>query len=191
MTIINSKKSHDRHNLSAFLDSPLDYHSDFEFLQNFILNKNEISLSNIDLHKHTLNPEVIIKYYLMCSIKNQTNYFWSVFWKYILTVKDPPIVCYPHPVEKSFMDNIQYFEDLLDALSCTKKESLVQLSNFIGDVFADTLAIESTASIKGNLYYNNLRAQPGAKLDVQLIKGLDKKEKTSQKNNSSKKAKKV
>ena len=63
--------------------------------------------------------------------------------------------------------------------------------NFIGDVFADTLAIESTASIKGNLYYNNLRAQPGAKLDVQLIKGLDKKEKASQKNNSSKKAKKV
>ena len=63
--------------------------------------------------------------------------------------------------------------------------------NFIGDVFADTLAIESTASIKGNLYYNNLRAQPGANLDVQLIKGLDKREKTSQKNNSSKKAKKV
>ena len=59
--------------------------------------------------------------------------------------------------------------------------------NFIGDVFADTLAIESTASIKGNLYYNNLKAQPGAKLDVQLIKGLEKKEK----NLSSKKAKKV
>ena len=46
-------------------------------------------------------------------------------------------------------------------------------------------------TFKGNLYYNSLRAQPGAKLDVQLIKGLDKKEKTSQKNNSSKKAKKV
>ena len=51
--------------------------------------------------------------------------------------------------------------------------------NFVGDVFADTLAIESTASIRGNLYYNNLKAQPGAKLDVQLIKGLDKKEKSS------------
>lgn len=63
--------------------------------------------------------------------------------------------------------------------------------NFIGDVFADTLAIESTASIKGNLYYNNLKAQPGAKLDVQLIKGLEKKEKNLQKKNSSKKAKKV
>ena len=45
--------------------------------------------------------------------------------------------------------------------------------NFIGDVFADTLAIESTAIIKGNLYYNNLKAQGGATLDVQLIKGLD------------------
>ena len=63
--------------------------------------------------------------------------------------------------------------------------------NFIGDVFADTLAIESTAIIKGNLYYNNLKAQPGAKLDVQLIKGLEKKEKNLQKKNSSKKAKKV
>ena len=63
--------------------------------------------------------------------------------------------------------------------------------NFIGDVFADSLAIESTASIKGNLYYNNLKAQPGAKLDVQLIKGLEKKEKNLQKNSSSKKPKKV
>ena len=45
--------------------------------------------------------------------------------------------------------------------------------NFIGDVFADTLAIESTASIKGNLYYNNLKAQPGANLEVELIRGLD------------------
>ena len=59
--------------------------------------------------------------------------------------------------------------------------------NFVGDVFADTLAIESTASIRGNLYYNNLKAQPGAKLDVQLIKGLDKKEKSS----TSKKSKRV
>ena len=63
--------------------------------------------------------------------------------------------------------------------------------NFVGDVFADTLAIESTASIRGNLYYNNLKAQPGAKLDVQLIKGLEKKEKNTQKNQSQKKSKKV
>ena len=54
-------------------------------------------------------------------------------------------------------------------------------------MFLDTLAIESTASIRGNLYYNNLKAQPGAKLDVQLIKGLDKKEKSS----TSKKSKRV
>ena len=45
--------------------------------------------------------------------------------------------------------------------------------NFEGDVFADTLAIESTAKIKGNLHYNNLKAQGGAALDVQLIKGLE------------------
>jgi len=63
--------------------------------------------------------------------------------------------------------------------------------NFTGDVFADTLAIESTASINGNLYYNNLKAQPGARLDVQLIKGLENKEKSNQKNLTSKKAKKV
>ena len=63
--------------------------------------------------------------------------------------------------------------------------------DFTGDVFADTLAIESTASIKGNLYYNNLKAQPGAKLDVQLIKGLENKEKSNQKNATTKKAKKV
>ena len=45
--------------------------------------------------------------------------------------------------------------------------------DFEGNVFADTLAIESTAKIKGNLHYNNLKAQGGAKLDVELIKGLD------------------
>ena len=46
--------------------------------------------------------------------------------------------------------------------------------NFEGDVFADSLAIESDASIKGNMYYNNLRAQPGAKLEVQFFRGLEK-----------------
>ena len=46
--------------------------------------------------------------------------------------------------------------------------------NFEGDVFADSLAIESAASIKGNMHYNNLRAQPGAKLEVQLFRGLEK-----------------
>ena len=45
--------------------------------------------------------------------------------------------------------------------------------DFEGDVFADTLAIESTAKIKGTLHYNTLRAQGGAQLDVQLVKGLD------------------
>ena len=50
--------------------------------------------------------------------------------------------------------------------------------DFEGDVFADTLAIESTANIKGNLHYNVLKAQGGAKLDVQLIKGLDNEKTT-------------
>ena len=62
--------------------------------------------------------------------------------------------------------------------------------DFEGDVIADTLAIESTGSIKGNLYYNNLKAQPGAKLEVQLIKGLEQKEKTTNKTNQKKKSKK-
>ncbi len=61
--------------------------------------------------------------------------------------------------------------------------------DFEGDVFADSLAIESTANIKGNLYYNTLRAQGGAKLDVQLIKGLDN-EQPSKKSSKPKKAKK-
>ena len=63
--------------------------------------------------------------------------------------------------------------------------------DFEGDVFADTLAIESTGSIKGNLYYNNLKAQPGAKLEVQLIKGLEKKEKSPSKSSQAKKLRKV
>tara|TARA_B100000900_G_C20141298_1_gene538086 strand:- start:115 stop:516 length:402 start_codon:yes stop_codon:yes gene_type:complete len=45
--------------------------------------------------------------------------------------------------------------------------------NFEGDVFADSLSIESTANIKGKLHYNNLKAQPGANLEVELIRGLD------------------
>ena len=60
--------------------------------------------------------------------------------------------------------------------------------DFEGDVFADTLAIESTANIRGNLHYNTLRAQGGAKLDVQLIKGLDD-EKTNIKTPKKKKKK--
>tara|TARA_B100000686_G_C16673597_1_gene907841 strand:+ start:182 stop:610 length:429 start_codon:yes stop_codon:yes gene_type:complete len=61
--------------------------------------------------------------------------------------------------------------------------------NFEGDVFADSLAIESAASIKGNLYYNSLRAQPGARLDVELINGLEKKGKTNNKANVTKNSK--
>ena len=45
--------------------------------------------------------------------------------------------------------------------------------NLVGDVFADALSIESTANIKGKLHYNNLKAQPGANLEVELIRGLE------------------
>ena len=51
--------------------------------------------------------------------------------------------------------------------------------NFEGDVFADSLAIESAANIKGNMYYNNLRAQPGARLEVQFFRGLEKEKKNT------------
>ena len=58
-------------------------------------------------------------------------------------------------------------------------------------MFADTLAIESTAKIKGTLHYNTLRAQGGAQLDVQLVKGLDEdKVKVSSKSQKQKKNKK-
>ncbi len=56
--------------------------------------------------------------------------------------------------------------------------------NFVGDVFADTLSIESTANIKGKLHYNNLKAQPGANLEVELIRGLDKPTKNQEKTKS-------
>lgn len=58
--------------------------------------------------------------------------------------------------------------------------------NFEGDVFADTLSIESTANIKGKLHYNNLKAQPGANLEVELIKGLDNPTKNQVKTRSKK-----
>ena len=58
--------------------------------------------------------------------------------------------------------------------------------NFQGDVFADTLSIESTANIKGKLHYNNLKAQPGASLEVELIRGLDDPTKNQVKTRSKK-----
>ena len=61
--------------------------------------------------------------------------------------------------------------------------------NFEGDVFADSLAIESAASIKGNMHYNNLRAQPGAKLEVQLFMGLEKEKEKGKNQANPKKSK--
>ena len=57
--------------------------------------------------------------------------------------------------------------------------------SFEGDVFAESLGIGASANIKGNLYYNNLKAQPGAKLDVQLIIGLEKDKKAKGSNKES------
>tara|TARA_B100000242_G_scaffold216381_1_gene157967 strand:- start:105 stop:527 length:423 start_codon:yes stop_codon:yes gene_type:complete len=47
--------------------------------------------------------------------------------------------------------------------------------NFEGDVTAESLAIEPAANIKGNMYYNSLSARPGANLEIQLFRGLDKR----------------
>ncbi len=46
---------------------------------------------------------------------------------------------------------------------------------FTGDVFADSLAFESNANIKGNMYYNSLSARPGSNLEIHLFRGLEKR----------------
>ncbi len=63
---------------------------------------------------------------------------------------------------------------------------------FEGDVTAESLAIESAANIKGNMYYNSLSARPGANLDIQLFRGLDKRieDKSSEKDKKKKQSKK-
>ena len=45
---------------------------------------------------------------------------------------------------------------------------------FEGEIFSDTISIESTANIKGDIYYNNFQAEPGAKLQIELNIGLEK-----------------
>ena len=63
---------------------------------------------------------------------------------------------------------------------------------FEGDVTAESLAIESAANIKGNMYYNSLSARPGANLEIQLFRGLDKRieDKSSEKDKKKKQSKK-
>ena len=46
---------------------------------------------------------------------------------------------------------------------------------FTGDVVADSLAFESNANIKGNMYYNSLSARPGSNLEIHLFRGLEKR----------------
>ena len=47
--------------------------------------------------------------------------------------------------------------------------------NFTGDVVAESLAFESNANIKGNMYYNSLSARPGSNLEIHLFRGLEKR----------------
>ena len=41
--------------------------------------------------------------------------------------------------------------------------------NFTGDIVAESLAFESEANIKGNMYYNSLSARPGSNLEIHLL----------------------
>ena len=65
--------------------------------------------------------------------------------------------------------------------------------NFEGDVIAESLAFESAANIVGNMYYNSLSARPGANLQINLFRGLEKRieDKSSEKKKSSKQSKKA
>ncbi len=59
---------------------------------------------------------------------------------------------------------------------------------FEGDIIAESLAFESAAKIVGNMYYNSLSARPGADLEINLFRGLEKRieDKTSEKKKTSK-----
>ena len=45
---------------------------------------------------------------------------------------------------------------------------------FEGNIF-NAIAIGSTASIKGGINYNRMQAEPGAKLEVDFLLGLEEK----------------
>ena len=55
-----------------------------------------------------------------------------------------------------------------------KAEDTVISGKFEGEIFSDTISIESTANIKGGIYYNTLRTEPGARLEIDLNLGLEK-----------------
>ena len=81
--------------------------------------------------------------------------------------------------------NIECDELAVSAEGVLKGSVKAQDSNisgkFEGEIFSDTISIESTANIKGDIYYNNFQAEPGAKLQIELNIGLEKikKEKKS------------
>lgn len=66
-----------------------------------------------------------------------------------------------------------------------KAQDSVISGKFDGEIYSDTISIESSANVKGGIFYNTLKADPGAKLEVELNIGLEKI-KTPKKNNIAK-----
>tara|TARA_B100000989_G_C19529350_1_gene468772 strand:- start:4329 stop:4736 length:408 start_codon:yes stop_codon:yes gene_type:complete len=58
--------------------------------------------------------------------------------------------------------------------SIKSKDSEIS-GKFEGNIFSDTISIGSTASIKGGINYNRMQAEPGAKLEVDFIIGIEEK----------------
>ncbi len=64
--------------------------------------------------------------------------------------------------------------------SIKSKDSEIS-GKFEGNIFSDTISIGSTASIKGGINYNKMQADPGAKLEVDFILGIEEKVNKNQK----------
>ena len=62
-----------------------------------------------------------------------------------------------------------------------KASDSVISGKFEGEIFSDSISIESTANIKGGIYYNTFKSEPGAKLEIELTLGLEKNKTTSTK----------
>tara|TARA_Y100000813_G_C24127526_1_gene335909 strand:- start:590 stop:997 length:408 start_codon:yes stop_codon:yes gene_type:complete len=75
--------------------------------------------------------------------------------------------------------------------SIRSKDSEIS-GKFEGNIFSDTISIGSTASIKGGINYNKMQAEPGAKLEVDFILGIEEKvNKTQKKTNLAKSLKTI
>ena len=55
-----------------------------------------------------------------------------------------------------------------------KAQDTVISGKFEGEIYSDSISIESTANIKGGIHYNKFQAEPGAKLEIELNVGLEK-----------------